>query len=207
MSASRLFVGLPIPVCLFGLFGLAALSLAGCGGTSTGVTGPDASVGSNDGGGTSDGSVSEASPGDDGGSTNDASSPDDGASGADGGDAGSCDTLATRAACVACCDTTFAGGLGAFDVAVEECACAANLCGPTDGGSDDAGDAGDLGVGACSGTCGTTTTPKATCEKCILDSLGTAADPGPCRATVTSACASSTPCKRYVACTDGCPVK
>ena len=67
-------------------------------------------------------------------------------------------------------------------MAVEECACAANLCGPTDGGSDDGGDGGELGVGACSGTCGTTTPPKATCEKCILDTLGTAADPGPCRA-------------------------
>ncbi|MGO8992209.1 MAG: hypothetical protein ACLQVI_02695 [Polyangiaceae bacterium] len=203
MSASGPFARFGFPVLAFVALGV--LPLAGCGGSSTGVTsGPDASVSPSDGGGSSDGSVSEASPDEDSGST---TPPDDGGSGADAADAGSCDTLATRAACVDCCDTTFAGGLGVFDVAVEECACAANLCGPTDGGSDDGGDGGDLGVGACSGTCGTTTTPKATCEKCVLDTLGTAADPGPCRATVTSACASSTPCKRYVACTDGCPAK
>ena len=203
MHTSRLFAYLPFSVVL------AAAPLAGCGGSSTGITsGPDASLGANDGGGAPDGSLPDGATGEDGEApSEDGSTPGDAGGGGDAGDAATCDTQATKAACVACCDTTFAGGLGVFDVAVEECACAADLCGPTDAGSDDAGDAGDLGVGACASTCGTTTTPKATCEKCILDTLGTTADPGPCRATVTSACASSDPCKRYVACTDGCPAK
>jgi hypothetical protein len=191
---------------------LSTVLLAGCGGSSlAGISSTtDASVSPSDGGGgtpADDGSFPDTSTGDDGGSPTEASVSDDGGAGADAADAGSCDSLATRAACVTCCDTTFAGGLSAFDVAVEECACQADLCGPRDGGSDAGTDAGDFGAGACTGTCGTTTAPKADCEKCILDALGTAADPGPCRSTVVTACASSVPCKRYVACTDGCPAK
>jgi hypothetical protein len=187
---------------------LSAGLLAGCGGSSVGISStPDASAGPTDGGTRDDGSLFDASAADTstsddgGGQPAEASIPDGG--NIDGGDAGSCDTLATRAACISCCDTTYPGGLSTFDVAVEECACAASLCGPTDAGPH-VGDAGDFGAGECTSTCGTTTPPKAECEKCILDTLGTTAAPGPCRSTVTAACASSTACRRYVACTDGC---
>ena len=188
----------------FGPFALVALaSLAGCGGNSVGVSLPDGSTSqSGEEGGTQDSSPTEASTSDDGGQSPIEGSTSDDGGGADSGDA-SCSALATRKDCVACCDTTFAGGLSTFDGVVEECACQASLCGPLDAASGD--DAGGFGTGACTASCGTTVAPGATCERCILETLGTVADAGACRAAVVSACASSAPCKRYVACTDSCP--
>jgi hypothetical protein len=195
----------------FGLsLALTAGLLTGCGGSSSSLgPGADASVSpTGDGGGQDAGVVPESGAGDGGGSSDDASTPEDGG-GTDAADAGSCDSLATRADCVACCDNTYAAGYSAFGVAIEECACEPDVCGPIDGGAPDAGagaDAGEFGEGLCVGTCGTTTPPKGDCEKCMLDSLGTTASPGPCHAAVT-ACESSVSCKRYLACTASCPAK
>jgi hypothetical protein len=192
---------------------IAFVSLLACGGSSVGVTStPDGGVTpGSDGSGVPDSSLVEAStPGEDaGGSADDASAPVD-----SGKDGGSCSELGTRKDCVACCDTVFAAGFAVFESDIQVCACQPDLCGaidggvPDGGGASDGGDAGgDLGVGACSASCGTTTVPSAACERCFLETLGTAAAPGDCRASVTSACASSAACKRYVACTDSCPAK
>jgi hypothetical protein len=211
VRSSPLFV----PLAPFAIVASLA-ALTACGGSSAAITSAAGSVGTpSEDGSAPDANASEAASDDGGQPPTEASTSDDA-----GKDAGSCADLATRKTCVACCDTTFAAGLAVFDSDIQVCACQASLCGPIDAGSGDAGegsdggseggsaaDAGDYGVGACAASCGTTTAPNAACEKCFLETLGTAAAPGECRASVASACASSAACKRYVACTDSCPAK
>ena len=180
---------------------VAGLGLLGCGGTST------SGVGAGDGGpadaamdGTSTAeAASDAAPGIDA-PTFDVVPPETGPSEA-GDDAG---CTGTGTACRTCCRMDHAAGYKTLVTAELMCACKPSVCGPLEAGAGDAGDASDLGVGACAGTCGGTVLPDATCDKCLTDATGSMADPGECYAPVSTACQADTDCVAYVTCLTGC---
>ncbi len=142
----------------------------------------------------------------------DAGAPDAGTPPPDAGevDAGpvACNTLTARK-CVVCCGEMYPAAYESFTQIVLPCACAADLCGTPDGGSDgDAGagdpDASTLGAGACQTTCESpTTTPNASCAKCIKQSLGSQSAPGTC-GSVAGECAMSSTCNPFLQCIQTC---
>jgi hypothetical protein len=196
---SRLVIALPIVV------------LAHCGGSSSTNlgSGDDASTSSDASlDGSADGSGGDATTGEDGGgddSSNDSSTESDTATGDDAADAATCASSATRADCVTCCTT--AHPQGAQTLASDElaCACTPEDCGPVEGGSS-AGDAGDLGTGACTSECAAPGhAPGATCAMCLRRSVGSAMTHGPCYTQVSAACESDDACKAYATCELTCP--
>jgi hypothetical protein len=176
---------------------------SGCGGTSANVgaggNSPDAAT---------DGTVEASSEGGAGDAPSGDSPTGDGPSGADTGTAeGGADAgcTGTGATCRQCCRTSFATGYDKLVVAELTCACKPSVCGPVDAGAADGGaDGSDLGVGACASTCGTKSLPDATCDKCLTDATGTAADPGECYTEVSTACEKDTDCVAYVTCATAC---
>jgi hypothetical protein len=182
---------------------LAGVLLVACGGTST------SGVGAGD-GGAADASTDVTSAPETGGDSagNDGPTGDVGTPGEtgapEGGDDAGC--TGTGTTCRTCCRMDDAAGYKKLVTAELACACKASVCGPLDGGAGDAGgsDASDLGVGACAGTCGGTTLPDATCDKCLTDATGSMADPGECYTPVSTACQGDTDCVAYVTCLMGC---
>jgi hypothetical protein len=166
--------------------------------------GGDASAGD----GASDGTLDVALDGYGGGDSSDVATGDDG-SAAEAG----CSGMATRQACMKCCRMGNASGFRTLVTTELGCACTPALCGAPEGGTDaappslDAGpDVSFFGIGACTASCGSTPTPAdQECTRCIDETLGTKAGPGPCASEVRDACAGDPACVAYEMCTKGCP--
>lgn len=181
----------------------ACVWLLGCGGTSSGVGagdgGSDASTDVTS--STETGSDGPAS-GNDGPTTGDVGTPAETGAPEAGDDAGCTGTGTT---CRTCCRTDNPDGYKTLVTAELACACKPSVCGPLEAGAVDGGsDASDLGVGACTGTCGGTTLPDTTCDKCLTDATGSMADPGECYTPVSTACEKDAKCVAYVTCLTGC---
>ncbi|MGO8999617.1 MAG: hypothetical protein ACLQVI_40345 [Polyangiaceae bacterium] len=74
--------------------------------------------------------------------------------------------------------------------------------------SDDAGAAGDgspFGQSVCTASCNRTAAPDPTCNTCILDTLGSLTQEGPCATTVLSQCLNDATCSAYFGCVENCP--
>jgi hypothetical protein len=127
----------------------------------------------------------------------------------------------TSATCEDCCNTNYPAGAQMFDMLTLQCACAASLCGPLDGGTDDAGavdagspdaasldagseDAGVYGVGACTATCNQTAEPNAACNTCIRDTLGSLSSPGICGNVLAADCLTNAVCRPFLSCIAQC---
>jgi collagen type VII alpha len=181
---------------------VACVGLLACGGSSSGV-------GAGDGGSDASTDVtSSAETGGDGpasgddGPTGDVGTPGETGAPEAGGDAGCTGTGTT---CRTCCRTDNPDGYKTLVTAELACACKPSVCGPLEAGAGDGGsDASDIGVGACTGTCGGTTLPDATCDKCLTDATGSMADPGECYTPVSTACENDAKCVAYVTCLTGC---
>jgi hypothetical protein len=193
MSFSRMKVSAGSMACVW---------LLACGGSTAGV-----GAGAGDGGSADVATDVTSSPetGGDGAAGNDGPSSDAGTmetGASEAGDDAGC--TGTGTTCRTCCRTDYATGYKQLVVAELACACSPSVCGPLEAGAGDAGDASDLGVGACAGTCGGTTLPNATCDKCLTDATGSMGDPGECYGPVSTACEGETDCVAYVTCLTGC---
>jgi hypothetical protein len=152
------------------------------------------------------------------------SEPDVGTGGDDA--ATTCAQAASRADCVKCCDMDYPDGAVAYEQDIDECACAADLCGPLQGAGDgggaeggqvaDAGEAGaaeagapesegGLGTGACAMTCSGGKMADTACNTCRDETLK--ADGGACSASLKSSCGGDPSCKMYTKCLASCPKK
>jgi len=185
--------------------GVAAVALGGCSGNAS-------TSSSGDGGGGADGpedatqDVGYEASGNDGAGNGDVVTGDDGPAGDDAG----CSGMA-RADCVKCCRM---GDMSGYQTLVHSelgCACAPAICGPIDGGSDAeppfdaASDASVLGLGACTASCGSMPmAPDQECGRCVTESLGGMANPGPCFSEVRDACAGDPSCVAYDKCMKTC---
>jgi len=200
--------------------------LAGCGGTTT-AGGADSGAALD--GSFADGSVTDAPSGGGDSSLADAGASD--ASADDGGDSAPPDCLAlgaTTASCRSCCANGYAAGSKVFDRFTAECACQPAFCGPPeagvadaagddggdaeaspgDAGSDDgaaATDSGLYGTSVCAATCSGKAAPDPACNTCILSTLGSVNDLGPCGSTVLAQCLTDTTCTAYFGCIENCP--
>jgi len=183
-------------------------SLAACGGSTSSASPNDASA--SDVGAPDAQPQREAGPSADAG---DAAPADDDAATEDAGDAGdaaACATLASSA-CLSCCEGFYPTGFKKFGALELACGCAADLCGPpdggADGGADDGGstDGGVFGNDVCSVTCTAHTSPDNSCLTCLRATLGSTSAPGPCGVKVVSACIGDSDCKGYFACVENCP--
>jgi hypothetical protein len=157
------------------------------------------------------------------------SEPDVGTGGDDA--ATSCAQAGTRADCVKCCDMDYPDGAAVYEQDIDECSCAADLCGPLQGALDggggeggqvaDGGEAGvaeagvaeagapesegGLGTGACAMTCSGGKAADPACATCRDETLK--ADGGACYASLKSSCGGDPSCKVYARCLASCPKK
>ena len=177
--------------------GLVAVAFLACGGSTASVgTTPDASL-------APEGGTGDATTMTDAGL-------DDGPLQAEGGSdaarvtdaATKCADLGTRAMCVACCDARTPAGSSAFGVALNACACQADLCGPFDAGAPSDG---GVGTGACTAECKNGGKAGGSCTSCRDETL--VEDGGACYPSVKSACEHDPACVAYVACLETCPAK
>ena len=139
---------------------------------------------------------------------------------------------ATMNSCRTCCSNAYPMGSQIFDGFTVECACAPSLCGTLDagtsgqaeggagdGGADEAGsadgagadagnapgDGGLFGTGVCTATCSDKMSPDAVCNTCILSTLGSVTNLGPCGGTVLMQCLNDETCNEYFGCVENCP--
>ncbi len=168
------------------------------------------------------------------GGVTDSGGPDAGDDASDGsGDAALVSCPGTGAPCEQCCDTAYPVGAQKFDALTLACGCAADLCGPLDGGTDDGGspdagspdggtvdagatDAGSVdagaedasapifGVGACTDTCNGKAAPSAACNACFRATLGSVTSPGICGTSILTNCVTDPQCEPYFLCVTKC---